>query len=103
MRVFVQRESSPIKSGWAARSPRLRLAGHGRTPQIADANLERVIGQFLAPFERNDTLTQEVSGLGLQTDDDTSPGITVHLHDAESGGADWQVADRALTRMQEVE
>ncbi len=77
-RVYVERESSPIKAGWSARSPQLRLAAHGRDRELADANLCRTISRFLAPFERAGTLRTEVATLRLARRGD-GPGITIVL------------------------
>lgn len=59
-----------IKNGWSAESPVLGVAAHGYSPEVADENLSRVARLFLAPFERQGTLTEEVTALGLHVTED---------------------------------
>lgn len=59
------REVNQIRSGWYARSAFWGLAAHGYSPEVADKNLERVIRQFFAPFQREGTLGEEMQALGL--------------------------------------
>jgi hypothetical protein len=57
------------------------LTAHGYSPELADKNLERVVQRFLAPFEREGILAQEVAALGLESAEDGTPEVQIVLRD----------------------
>lgn len=67
MKVIMNHELKRIKSGWSARTDFLGvgLAAHGYSQEVAQANLERTIRLFLAPFKRSGMLENELQHLGL--------------------------------------
>jgi hypothetical protein len=70
MLIKLYREVNPIKNGWCARSPVLKLAAHGYSQEVADKNLERTVRLFLAPFQREGTLQEELHAVGLELVED---------------------------------
>ncbi len=76
MRIVLKPHMYPIKNGFAACIPELRLTAHGYSPELARSNLERVILQFLKPFERQGNLGDEVKSLGVKIEED-GLGLTV--------------------------
>jgi hypothetical protein len=88
LRIGVQRELAPIKSGWSSRSHCLRLATHGRTQAIADANLQRTLRRFFTALSRGKALQATVDQIGLEITDEHTRGIDVVLTapTATSGG-----------------
>lgn len=58
----------------------LGVAAHGYSPEVADKNLERVVRHFLASFEREGVLEQEVSALGIGSGG-SEGGIQIVLED----------------------
>ncbi len=66
MLVVLKQTIYPIKNGFAAHSPELRLTAHGYSPEVARENLERIALLFLKPFERQGTLKEEIRFLGLK-------------------------------------
>lgn len=48
----IRADVRPIKAGWAAHSLDLPMAAHGRTPELALANLQRAIELFRAAERR---------------------------------------------------
>lgn len=65
MHIELYRESEPTKMGFRSRCPKLGLTAHGRSPEIADKNLERLISLFFAPLIREGVLDKEFTRLGL--------------------------------------
>lgn len=85
MSIKLNRVREPIKNGWSSRAVAPRVAAHGRSPELADLNLERVVRLYLAPFERAGTLESEVTALGLQVVNDGA--LNVILSDEAAPGA----------------
>jgi len=81
MLIKLNRELNPIKNGWRSRCPQLGLVAHGFSPEVADKNLERVVRLFLAPFQREGTLSAEVQGLGLKTESTGEQDLEITLSD----------------------
>lgn len=79
MRIVLKHETYQVRSGWAARSPEVGMAAHGRNEDMARSNLAYTVRLFLAPFQREGTLEQEVQRMGLQVISDASKAVTVEL------------------------
>lgn len=60
MKVILKHCIYPIKNGFAANSPEVRLTAHGSTPELARRNLETITTLFLRSFERSGVLDEEV-------------------------------------------
>jgi predicted RNase H-like HicB family nuclease len=45
-------EMMRAKHGWLARAPELHLAAYGKTPELARANLERLLALFHQALDR---------------------------------------------------
>ena len=69
MVLELYREQYQVKSGWASQCVPLGLTAHGPNPEVADKNLERSVRLFLAPFQRDGTLQDEIHALGLSSVD----------------------------------
>jgi len=70
MQIILKHDVNPVKGGFAARSAKLGLVAHGRSPDVARRNLERVVLLYLRPFERQGTLERELELMELRTEDD---------------------------------
>ena len=70
MELLIGHEVYPIKNGWAARSPQLKLTAHGFSKETARLNLERGVKLFLRPFQREGTLEAEIASMGLTVNRD---------------------------------
>ena len=77
MQLILNRESNQIKYGFSSRAMEMGLAAHGYSPEMADKNLERVVRRFLAPFEREGVLVQEVTALGLEVEEDGEAEVQI--------------------------
>lgn len=77
MRVELYRESEPTHNTWRSRCAKLGLAAHGRSPEVADRNLERLVRLYLSPFEREERLTEELSQLGLSSEEEGDDVIRI--------------------------
>jgi hypothetical protein len=67
--VVLKHQVNRVKNGYAARSPLLGLSAHGPTPDLAARNLERLVGLYLRPFERQGTLREEIQLAGLSAEE----------------------------------
>lgn len=85
MSIKLNREQEQVKNGWYSKAVAPRVAAHGRSPELADLNLQRVVRLYLAPFERAGTLELEASALGLQLVNDGA--FDVILNDEATPGA----------------
>lgn len=65
MTLVLYRTVDRVRDGYRSRCPGLGLAAHGYSPEAADKNLERVVRLFLAPFQREGTLQDELAAVGL--------------------------------------
>ena len=72
MKVVLKHEVNRAKNGYMARSPQLRLAAYGHSPEVARCNLERLVVLYLKPFERQGDLEKEVGKAQLQSEDSGS-------------------------------
>ena len=70
MHITLNPEVNKVKNGFAAQIPRLRIAAHGHSPELAARNLERTVLLYLRPFERAGTLQQELEAAGLEAHGD---------------------------------
>ena len=69
MKVVLKHEVNRAKNGYMARSPQLRLAAYGHSPEVARCNLERLVVLYLRPFERQGDLEKEVEKAQLRSED----------------------------------
>lgn len=65
MLVVLKQETYRVKNGFAARSPELKLAAHGISPEIARRNLEDTVLSMLKPLERQGNLPDMIRSMGL--------------------------------------
>lgn len=60
MDIVLKQDVYQVKNGVASSIPELGLAAHGRSPELAEENLKRIVVCFLRPFEREGTLEDEI-------------------------------------------
>lgn len=75
MNIVLKHEEYQVKNGFASGIPALKLAAHGRSPELAEQNLKRIVLCFLKPFEREGTLENEIRVLETR-------GIKVERNDS---------------------
>jgi len=66
MLIVLKHRLNHVKNGFAASSPELGIAAHGHSPEAARDNLEHSALLFLRPFERQGTLREELTKLGME-------------------------------------
>ncbi len=70
MNIILKQDSYRVKNGFAAHSPELGVTAHGHSLELARRNLERLVLQFLKPFERQGILKEKIQLLKLKVDAD---------------------------------
>lgn len=75
--IMLKHELNRVKNGYTARSPELRLAAYGATPEMALRNLEHMANCFLRPFERQGALDQEIAAARLEIEPDGAADLIV--------------------------
>jgi hypothetical protein len=78
MRVLIPATFSPIRSGIEARSPLLRLAGHGSDSDIAADSLARAIRAWCVGLDSRHELEPELRRLGVRWEPGDGP-VTVEV------------------------
>jgi hypothetical protein len=78
MRVLVAATFRPIRPGIEARSPILRLVGHGLDTDSASASLARAVRAWCVGLQARDELEPELRRLGVRWEPGDGP-VTVEV------------------------
>jgi hypothetical protein len=70
MEIRIEAQTAQIKSGWLARTPKLKLAGAGESETQALAALKQTVMAYCAGLKRDGTLLAALQRKGVQVTGD---------------------------------